>query len=274
MNLQRTPSSASPRGGGSLSIVELCPVNPPNIAGGPSVMQHFVFRSASSLVQPNNSRLLLKAAVIITAFASSLVPVLAEQAVPQIGVKKPSAAPGTLVIPPSSQINVEDRSKRAHTNVRFIVPATSCPLEEPPYAGFGYETPASLACIYRQVAPIRGCNPNSTVNTPMGGSETIAIVDAFDDPSAAADLAYFSAQFGIPFSPSKFKVVYAGGSAPPVDTTGGWELEEALDVEYSHAMAPKAMLYLVEADSNSFTDLFAAVDVATNLVRCGHASAC
>ena len=109
---------------------------------------------------------------------------------------------------------------------------------------------------------------------PHGGSHTIAIVDAYDDPSAASDLAYFSDQFGVPFSPEKFKVVYAAGFQPSEDPTGGWELEEAVDIEYSHAMAPHAMLYLVEANSNSFTDLFTAVEVATNLVQCGQTLGC
>ena len=143
-----------------------------------------------------------------------------------------------------------------------------------PFAGYAYETPASLACVYGMVAHTHGCNPNSTTTNSSGGSETIAIVDAFDDPNAAADLAFFSAQFGLPYSDSKFKVVYEGGSAPPVDPTGGWELEESLDIEYAHAMAPHAMIYLVEANSNSDDDLFTAVIEASNLVVCGKTTTC
>ncbi|MGA3047177.1 MAG: S53 family peptidase [Terracidiphilus sp.] len=180
----------------------------------------------------------------------------------------------TVVIPASSHAVASDLGLRAHTNVRFIVPENLSPNEAPPFSGFGYETPASLACLYHVVKPIPGCNPNSTINTPSGGSQTIAIVDAYDDPNAAADLAFFSAQFGIPFSPSKFHVVYAGGSQPPEDPTGGWEVEESLDIEYSHAMAPNATLYLVEANSNFNSDLYAAVLVASNLVACGQATTC
>jgi subtilase family serine protease len=51
-------------------------------------------------------------------------------------------------------------------------------------------------------------------------------------------------------------------------------LEEGLDIEYAHAMAPHAMLYLVEANTNSFSDLFSAVLVAANLVRCGKTTTC
>ena len=119
-----------------------------------------------------------------------------------------------------------------------------------------------------------GCNPATATNTPSGGSQTIAIVDAFDDPNAASDLANFSAQWGVPFKADKFKVIYAGGSEPAPDPTGGWEIEEATDIEYAHSMAPNAMLYLVEANSDSYADLFTAVQVASNLVICGKTKTC
>lgn len=201
-------------------------------------------------------------------YAGPLMPELAT------ATKKPVVMPGTLVIPTTSQLNAADHGRKAHTNVRYIVPATASPLVAPPYSGDEYETPQSLACIYGVVTAVAGCNPNVTTNTPAGGSQTIAIVDAFDDPEAAADLAYFSAQFGLPFSPSTFQVVYASGFAPEVDPTGGWELEEALDIEYAHAMAPNAKLYLVEANSNSDNDLITAVIVAADLVQCGKTTTC
>jgi subtilase family serine protease len=220
----------------------------------------------------------LKAAAIAAFVVATLAPALAQDFVREpesaIVVKRPLLVPGSLVIPASSQINAADKGVRAHTNVRFIVPATSSPLEAPPYSGYGYDTPASLACIYQVVSTSAGCNPNTTTNTPSGGSETIAIVDAYDDPEAYGDLAYFSEQFGIPFNPANFSIVYASGSQPATDPSGGWELEESLDIEYAHAMAPNATLYLVEANSNSNADLFTAVQVASNLVACGQTTAC
>jgi hypothetical protein len=72
-----------------------------------------------------------------------------------------------------------------------------------------------------------------------------------------ADLQSFSKQFGLPVPNTiTFQVVYANGVQPPRDL--GWELEEALDVEYAHAMAPNATLYLVEAASASDSALLAA----------------
>ena len=204
-----------------------------------------------------------------------LTVVLAVLFLPAASQEKKHPAPGTMIIPSSSFANAEDLGVKAHTNVRLIVPPVAGPSELPPYLGYGYETPASLACIYRLVTPIKGCNPNLTTNKPSGGSQSIAIVDAFDDPNAASDLAYFSAQFGLPFHTEKFKVIYAQGTQPPgVDPTGGWELEEALDIEYAHAMAPEATIYLVEAKDNSFGNLFGAVLIAANLVRCGNAISC
>lgn len=69
-------------------------------------------------------------------------------------------------------------------------------------------------------------------------------------------------------------MVYASGSKPPLDPSGGWEIEEALDVEYAHAMAPNAKIYLVEANSSFYSDLFPAVLVANNLIACGQTTSC
>jgi kumamolisin len=182
--------------------------------------------------------------------------------------------PGTMMIPASNHVGAENTGILAHTNIRMIVPPSVPPGEAPPAAGYGYETPASLACIYYLVTPIKGCNPNATWRNPYGGSQTIAIVDAFDNPNAAADLAVFSQQFGLPLGANQFNVIYAKSTRPATDPSGGWEAEEALDVQWAHAMAPNAKLYLVEAATNSFNDLFIAVDVASHLVECGHMSAC
>jgi len=187
----------------------------------------------------------------------------------QSGQGQLRSARGHVVIPQSSTSKASDAGIRAHTNVRIFVTdaARPTPDEAPPFAGFAYETPASLACIYGLVASVPDCNPNTTTTNPSGGGGAIAIVDAYDDPSAASDLAAFSAQFGLPAA--NFTVVYAGGSVPPVDPTGGWELEESLDIEMAHAMAPGAQIFLVEANSNYDTDLYPAVEVAAHLVACG-----
>lgn len=95
-----------------------------------------------------------------------------------------------------------------------------------------------------------------------GKGQRIAIVDAFDDPNAEADLATFSTQFGLPQCTTTngcFKKVMQSGT--PHDTTG-WSDEVALDIEWAHAIAPAAKILLVEAKSNSNVNLYAAVDLA------------
>lgn len=201
----------------------------------------------------------------------------AETGQPQsLGVNAPTRkGRGKVFIPQSSQERPEDIGIRAHTNFEVFVPSGWRPdVVEPPFPGFAYETPASLACVYSLVTVVTGCNPNTVSTNPTGGSKAIAIVDAFDDPFAGPDLAYYSAQMGLPFSPSQFTVVYQSGAPPPIDPTGGWEGEESLDIELAHAMAPSARIYLVEANSNSFADLTASVTIATNLVQCGKTTTC
>lgn len=195
-----------------------------------------------------------------------------------------SAIGNSITTPSSSVVNPATAGQSAHTNIQILaMPATftgSPQTNGPPVPGFFYETPSSIACIYDLEPQVPGCNPSATYLNPNGGKKAIAIVDAYDDPNAAADLEAFSRQFGVPgITSTSFKIVYAPvglkapgscakGTAPrpPFDPTGGWELEESLDIEWAHAMAPEATLYLVEAQSNSFPDLFCAVSVASKLV--------
>lgn len=95
-----------------------------------------------------------------------------------------------------------------------------------------------------------------------GSGETIAIVDAYDDPKIQQDLATFDQRFGLAAPPS-FTEQFAGGARPQGNT--GWSQETSLDVEWAHAMAPKANLVLVEAQSANLNALLSAVDVARNL---------
>jgi subtilase family serine protease len=90
-----------------------------------------------------------------------------------------------------------------------------------------------------------------------GAGQTIAIVDAFDNPTIASDLKVFDQQYGLP-NPVFTKATPQG--LPAVD--GGWATEIALDVEWAHAIAPQANILLVEAQSPSVNDLFNAVTYA------------
>ena len=100
-----------------------------------------------------------------------------------------------------------------------------------------------------------------------GAGQTIAIVDAYNDPNIASDLAAFDTQFKLP-APASLSVLNQNGSAsslPGTDSSGGWEMEEALDVEWAHAIAPGASIVLVEANSANTSDLNTAVMTAASL---------
>ncbi len=168
-------------------------------------------------------------------------------------------ARGTIVTPGSSVERPEHLGRAAHTNVHIFRPLAAV-------AAYGaFETPSSLACLYGLVKAVPGCNPRTLTQTATGGSRLIAVVDAYDDPDAALDLATYSTHFGLPAP--RFSVVFAGGTRPPQDPTGGWELEEALDIELAHALAPGAALVLVEAASSAYADLLVAEQTAASLVE-------
>jgi subtilase family serine protease len=93
-----------------------------------------------------------------------------------------------------------------------------------------------------------------------GAGTTIAIVDAYDNPNVANDLHQFSVQFGLPDA-AFTKVNQTGGTTMPAADLG-WGSEIVLDVEWAHAIAPGASILLVEANSNSYSDLMTAVDYA------------
>jgi hypothetical protein len=98
-----------------------------------------------------------------------------------------------------------------------------------------------------------------------GAGKTIAIVDAYDDPTAEADLGVFSSHFDLPACTTAngcFKKVSQTGGTTYPRADSGWSLEISLDVQWAHAMAPGAKILLVEASSNSFTNLLAAEDYA------------
>jgi hypothetical protein len=115
-----------------------------------------------------------------------------------------------------------------------------------------------------------------------GTGQTMAIVDAYNDPNIVQALDTFDTQFGLTsigptlyqqYGPaSSFLTVLnqygQATSLPTTDPNGpgtdNWEVEEALDVEWAHAIAPGAKIILVEANSQSLSDLMAGVATAAS----------
>ena len=101
------------------------------------------------------------------------------------------------------------------------------------------------------------------------GTTTIAIVDAYGYANAESDLAVYRSQYGLPACTTAngcFKKVNQSGqqSNYPRENTG-WAQESALDLDMASAMCPGCKLILVEASSNSFANLAAAVNTAASL---------
>ena len=115
-----------------------------------------------------------------------------------------------------------------------------------------------------QIEQAYGFSTISFNGTPgTGKGETIAIVDAYNDANIQSDLNMFDKQFGLPAT-TVIRVNENGGTSyPSSDPTGGWELEESLDVEWRTRCA-QATIMLVEASSANDTDLLAAVKYAAS----------
>lgn len=116
-----------------------------------------------------------------------------------------------------------------------------------------------------------------------GGKGTIAIVGAYDAPNIEKDLSVFSKKFGLSACTSKSAGVSvsldktssskpcfekhiisggAGSTASTIQVDEKWALETSLDVEWAHAIAPKAKILLVEAPTQSGANLMKAIDYA------------
>ncbi len=105
--------------------------------------------------------------------------------------------------------------------------------------------------------------------TTGGTGQTVAIVDAFDDPTAQADLSKYRSYYGLPACTGTgkcFQRLNQEGKAknyPPVNE--GWNIEESLDVDMVSAICPSCHIILLEATDNSFANLAATVDEAAKL---------
>jgi subtilase family serine protease len=182
---------------------------------------------------------------------------------------------------------------RAKTKLAILVTATSACLLLPSSAGAapqapvcpGPAGPSSARCHAHVVTNANGTPRAETAPKGYGPAQfrgayglpataptaqTIAIVDAYDDPNIASDLNTYSSQFGLPQCNSAnpcFKKVNQSGSAsgPFPRADAGWSLEIALDVEVAHAICPNCKILLVEASSNSLSNLAASVNTAAKL---------
>lgn len=118
--------------------------------------------------------------------------------------------------------------------------------------------PADLQSAYRL--------PSMTA----GIGKTIAVVDAFDDPNAEADMGVYRAQWGLPACTTAngcFRKVNQFGQASPLPKadTSGWSVEESLDLDMASAICPNCKIIFVEANTNFDFPLGLSVDTAVRL---------
>jgi subtilase family serine protease len=111
---------------------------------------------------------------------------------------------------------------------------------------------------------------NLTASASSSGSgQTVALIDAYNDPTAESDLGYYRAFFGLPPCTTAngcfTKVNQSGQQGAYPSSNAGWAQEIALDLDMVSALCPQCHLLLVEATSASIPDLGTAVNTAARL---------
>src|SRR5205814_9663022 len=138
-------------------------------------------------------------------------------------------------------------AERQRNSVRAAVAPQAAP------AGLG---PADLQSAYKL--------PSGSA----GAGQTVAIIDAFDDPKAESDLATYRSQFGLPACTTAngcFRKVNQNGQASPLPKSDtGWAGEISLDVDMVSAVCPLCKILLVESNGPD-NSLFTAIDTAAKM---------
>lgn len=153
-----------------------------------------------------------------------------------------SGAPAGAALP----IQLQTRSGPPKGPVGSLTPARSAAPDEASCRKHGYRCydPSELQNAY-DVSPLLDEGDG-------GAGQTIVIVDSFGSPTIKADLRTFDKAYGLPAPPS-FKVMAPLGTKPwkaSNQNEVGWAEEVSIDVEWSHAMAPKANLVLMTSPVN------------------------
>jgi hypothetical protein len=164
--------------------------------------------------------------------------------------RSPMSVPGARALPHARRSGVSGSSPAAAEGS----PATT-EFTEPEA---GSLTPSELRTAYSL--------PNSP---PAASTQTIGIVDAFNDPNAEADLATYDAQFGLRECTEANKcfrrVNGEGLSSPLPATNASWTGEISTDIETAHGVCPNCSILLVEATNSSFLSLEEAEETAARL---------
>jgi len=193
---------------------------------------------------------------------------------------KAQAAARSDALPPPAAASPPGTKPSIPTDLRPVGQhGSDVPVLEPGHSGS--VTPGTSPVTAKHTLTASGADPAVTpagyspaqMNaylglTGDGKGQTIAIVDAYNDPDIASDAETFSQQYGLP------GVCGAGGASGDCFTldvsqqsaTAGsdpnWALETSLDVEWAHTIAPDATIKLFEAQDSTFAALFGEVAAA------------
>ena len=138
-------------------------------------------------------------------------------------------------------------------------PANGTPVNGTPAVAPASGTPAYLEEAYDL----------SYLSQTQGTNDTVGIVDAYDDPTAQADLTTYRSNYGLPACTGTngcfTKVNEHGGTSPLPAASSAWDTEISLDLDTVSAICPNCHILLVEANSSSTNDLQKAMQTAANL---------
>jgi Putative Ig domain len=206
--------------------------------------------------------LALATAGMAFAGSASAQPVHARPAMPRTGSWAPATAahaaakPGRADYRRACKITTRRNQMACMVLVRTAAAAQHAAGPDAAPSGDGYG-PSSLQSAYKL--------PSSTAGT----GQTVAVVDAYDDPDAASDLAAYRAAWGLPACGAGcFSKVNENGAASPLPAASGntgWATEESLDIDMVSAICPNCHIILVEASSTSTSDLGDGVNAAVKL---------
>ena len=191
----------------------------------------------------------------LTVLSLSLLTLLGTQA--SAAARTPAGTPG-------------EAADTARDNGLSVEPSCSAPKKNE-YACFALRrTDLATAKRASEPAGYGAADLRGAYDLPAGGGagQTVAIVDAYDDPNAEPDLAVYRQQYGLPACTTDngcFRKVDQRGGTDYPQPDPGWAGEISLDLDMVSAVAPNAHILLVEADSADRDNLGAAVDQAVAL---------
>jgi subtilase family serine protease len=166
----------------------------------------------------------------------------------------PAKKPTTTTTTTMRRSSTTSSSSTSTSSTTTMATSTTTTTTVP--AGHAGLTPADVQSAY------------ALPSAAAGTGQTVAVVDAYDAPTAEADLAVYRSYYGLPPCTTANgcfrKVDQRGGTAYPA-ANGAWAQEASLDIQVVSAVCPNCSILLLEADSNGLADLGAAVNTAATL---------